>query len=163
MTELESRAMSVSPEIRNLWLADVAATRSLGIQLGQQLVAGSVLLLQGDLGSGKTSLVQGIGEGLGIPDAIESPTFTLINEYLAGRIPLYHFDLYRLDPAHAATLYPEMYWEGIEVEPGIVAIEWAERLPYLPSQYIEIRLTYQESGRQAEISAIGQSVPDAFL
>lgn len=155
--------MEVAPDIRKLWLADLAATRSLGVQLGQQLPAGSVLLLKGDLGSGKTSLVQGIGEGLGIPESIESPTFTLINEYLEGRVPLYHFDLYRLDPAHAATLYPEMYWEGMEVEPGIVAIEWSERLPYLPAQYLEIRLTYQDNGRQAEIIAIGQSVPDAFL
>lgn len=155
--------MEVAPEIRKLWLADLAATRSLGVRLGQQLPAGSVLLLKGDLGSGKTSLVQGIGEGLGIPESIESPTFTLINEYWGGRIPLYHFDLYRLDPAHAATLYPEMYWEGMEVEPGIVAIEWAERLPYLPLKYLEIRLSYQDDGRQAEILAIGQSVPNAFL
>lgn len=146
-----------------LCLPDAAATRSLGISLGATLPAGTVILLSGDLGSGKTSLVQGLGEGLGIPDAIESPTFTLINEYLNGRVPLYHFDLYRLDPEHIATLYPEMYWEGLEVEPGIVAIEWAERLPYKPPHYLDIRLTYQDSGRQAEIIAVEQSIPDALL
>jgi tRNA threonylcarbamoyladenosine biosynthesis protein TsaE len=155
--------MKSEPEVIKIWLPDAAATRSLGVTLGNQLSAGTVLLLSGDLGSGKTSLVQGIGEGLGIPDAIESPTFTLINEYLNGRIPLYHFDLYRLDPAHAATLYPEMYWEGLEVEPGVVAIEWAERLPYQPSQHLDVRLTYHDSGRQAEIIAVGQSVPVALL
>lgn len=139
-------------------LQDAAATRSLGIQLGQVLPAGTVLLLQGDLGSGKTSLVQGIGEGLGIRDAIESPTFTLINEYLTGRIPLYHFDLYRLEPEQTATLYPEIYWEGIEVEPGICAIEWAERLAFKPDSYLEIVLTYQDEGRKVEIRAIKDAV-----
>ncbi|MER3476571.1 MAG: tRNA (adenosine(37)-N6)-threonylcarbamoyltransferase complex ATPase subunit type 1 TsaE, partial [Leptolyngbya sp. ERB_1_2] len=84
--------------MKTIDLKNPTETRSLGIQLGQTLPAGTVLLLQGDLGSGKTSLVQGIGEGLGIQDAIESPTFTLINEYLTGRVPLYHFDLYRLEP-----------------------------------------------------------------
>lgn len=133
-------------------------TRSLGIQLGQTLPAGTVLLLQGDLGSGKTSLVQGIGEGLGIRDLIESPTFTLINEYLNGRIPLYHFDLYRLEPNQTATLHPEIYWEGIEVEPGICAIEWAERLAYKPDAYLEISLSYQDTGRKVEICAIGAAV-----
>ncbi|MBD1858456.1 MULTISPECIES: tRNA (adenosine(37)-N6)-threonylcarbamoyltransferase complex ATPase subunit type 1 TsaE [Leptolyngbya] len=139
-------------------LQNAAATRSLGIQLGQVLPAGTVLLLQGDLGSGKTSLVQGIGEGLGIRDAIESPTFTLINEYLTGRIPLYHFDLYRLEPEQTATLYPEIYWEGIEVEPGICAIEWAERLAFKPDSYLEIVLTYQDEGRKVEIQAIKDAV-----
>lgn len=139
-------------------LQDAAATRSLGIQLGQVLPAGTVLLLQGDLGSGKTSLVQGIGEGLGIRDAIESPTFTLINEYLTGRIPLYHFDLYRLEPEQTATLYPEIYWEGIEVEPGICAIEWAERLAFKPDSYLEVVLTYHDEGRKVEIRAIKDAV-----
>lgn len=140
-----------------IWLPDAAATRSLGVQLGRSLNAGSVLLLSGDLGSGKTSLVQGIGSGLEIPDAIESPTFTLINEYLNGRLPLYHFDLYRLEPSQTATLYPEMYWEGVEVEPGIVAIEWAERLSYKPPSYLDIRLSYQNDGRQAHLTGVGQS------
>jgi len=144
--------------MRTIDLKNPTETRSLGIQLGQVLPAKTVLLLQGDLGSGKTSLVQGIGEGLGIEDAIESPTFTLINEYLAGRVPLYHFDLYRLEPHQTATLYPEIYWEGIEVEPGICAIEWAERLAYKPDAYLEIFLSYEDTGRKAEIRAIGAAV-----
>lgn len=139
-------------------LPDAAATQELGMQLGQTLPAGTVLLLKGDLGSGKTTLVQGIGAGLGITDAIDSPTFTLINEYQGGRLPLYHLDLYRLQSQEAAALYPETYWEGNEVEPGIVAIEWAERLLYLPSEYVSLQLTYDASaGRQVELRAIGQS------
>lgn len=141
-----------------IYLPDAMATQKLGIQLGQILPAGSVLLLEGDLGSGKTTLVQGIGIGLGLSDAIDSPTFTLINEYLGGRLPLYHLDLYRLQPQEAAALYPETYWEGIEVEPGIVAIEWAERLLHYPADYFNLRLTYDpQAGRQVELQAIGQS------
>ena len=139
-----------------IFLPDAGATRSLGLTLGQTLPAGSVLLLEGELGSGKTTLVQGIGEGLGIRDAIDSPTFTLINEYLDGHLPLYHFDLYRLDATAAAALYPETYWDGTEVTPGIVAIEWAERLLHKPSSYLNIQLTYDAAvGRQARLSAIG--------
>lgn len=135
-----------------LHLPDHAATHTLGITLGQTLTAGEVVLLQGDLGSGKTTLVQGLGEGLGIGEEIDSPTFTLINEYLTGRLPLYHLDLYRLHPEEVATLNPELYWEGIEVEPGIMAIEWAERLPYLPPHYLQINLSLMPDGsRQAEI------------
>jgi tRNA threonylcarbamoyladenosine biosynthesis protein TsaE len=137
-------------------LPDAIATRQLGIRLGQVLPAGSVLLLQGDLGSGKTTLVQGIGAGLGILAAIESPTFTLINEYLEGRVPLYHLDLYRLTPTEVAGLSPEMYWEGQEVELGIMAIEWAERLPYKPADYLEIHLIDTgDAGRQVNFTAIG--------
>lgn len=122
-------------------LIDRQATQSLGQMLGKHLLAGSVLLLRGDLGSGKTTLVQGLGLGLGI-EAIDSPTFTLINEYTQGRLPLYHIDLYRLSEAEADAMFLETYWEGIEVEPGIVAIEWSERLSHLPPDPIEISLEY---------------------
>lgn len=134
-------------------LQDAQATLKLGIKLGETLIPGSVILLEGDLGAGKTTLVQGIGQGLGITDSIVSPTFTLINEYSEGRLPLYHLDLYRLEPPEVAGLNLEIYWEGVEVIPGIVAIEWAERMPYLPSSYILLRLTYGNAGdRQAEIT-----------
>jgi tRNA threonylcarbamoyladenosine biosynthesis protein TsaE len=141
---------------KNIFLADTTATRELGISLGISLSPGSVILLSGDLGAGKTTLVQGIGAGLNITEPIVSPTFTLIVEYLEGRIPLYHFDLYRLEPEQIPSLNPEIYWEGMEVEPGIVAIEWAERLPYLPEDYLQIHLTHHPEGRSAELTAIGQ-------
>ncbi|MEB3293329.1 MAG: tRNA (adenosine(37)-N6)-threonylcarbamoyltransferase complex ATPase subunit type 1 TsaE [Synechococcales bacterium] len=131
-----------------LQLADANQTYQLGQHLGRSLRAGSVLLLEGNLGAGKTTLVQGIGAGLGIPDSIESPTFTLINEYLEGRLPLYHLDLYRLDRAEAAELHLETYWEGLEVEPGILAIEWSDRLPYYPASYLRLQLDYLELAAQ---------------
>ncbi|MGB3205698.1 MAG: tRNA (adenosine(37)-N6)-threonylcarbamoyltransferase complex ATPase subunit type 1 TsaE [Crinalium sp.] len=138
-------------------LEDQKATHNLGVSLGHSLPAGSVILLQGDLGSGKTTLVQGIGEGLGIKELIVSPTFTLINEYTSGRTPLYHLDLYRLEPEDVNELHIENYWEDIEVPAGIVAIEWAERLAEKPLSYLHIYLTYQQQeGRIAEIIAIGE-------
>ncbi|MFE1748723.1 tRNA (adenosine(37)-N6)-threonylcarbamoyltransferase complex ATPase subunit type 1 TsaE [Coleofasciculus sp. H7-2] len=139
-----------------IFLADAAATRSLGIALGQSLPASSVLLLEGDLGAGKTTLVQGIGEGLGITEPIVSPTFTLINEYAQGRLPLYHLDLYRLQPEEVEALNLETYWEGFEVPVGIVAIEWAERLPYQPPSFLRVHLTYcADNGRQANLIPVG--------
>lgn len=140
----------------NFFLADVAATLGLGKLLGQVLPAGSVIFLEGNLGSGKTTLVQGIGEGLGTQESIVSPTFTLINEYTQGRLPLYHLDLYRLQPEEAAALHPENYWEGVEFPLGIVAIEWAERLLYRPQNYLRLNLSYTaDSGRQANLTPIG--------
>jgi tRNA threonylcarbamoyladenosine biosynthesis protein TsaE len=135
-------------------LADAEATLNLGMTLGQSLDAGSVILLQGDLGAGKTTLVQGIGKGLGIVEPIVSPTFTIINEYNQGRLPLYHLDLYRLEPQEVAGLNLETYWEGFEVTPGIVAIEWAERMPYKPDSYLIVNLIDGNEGdRQAKITS----------
>ncbi len=130
-------------------LDSAAQTQALGLYLGQTLNAGSILLLEGDLGSGKTTLVQGIGAGLGIQDAIASPTFALIHEYPEGRIPLYHLDLYRLSPLEVTELYPELYWQGVEVPLGIVAIEWPARLIEQPTDYLQIELTHTENARQA--------------
>ncbi len=135
-------------------LVDEAATRQLGCDFAAQLTPGAVLLLFGDLGSGKTTFVQGLAAGLGITGAVASPTFTLVNEYLEGRCPLYHLDLYRLERDEVIALHPEQYWEGLEVEPGIVAIEWSELLPYLPSHYWKITFAHQVSaGRVVEILA----------
>jgi tRNA threonylcarbamoyladenosine biosynthesis protein TsaE len=136
-------------------LADAEATQLLGIKLGQFLTAGSILLLEGDLGSGKTTLVQGIGKGLGITEAIVSPTFTLINEYTQGSLPLYHLDLYRLQTEEVKQLNLESYWNEREYPLGIVAIEWAERLLNKPPAYLKLCLTYENDQRQVEICNFG--------
>ncbi|MDZ8050924.1 MAG: tRNA (adenosine(37)-N6)-threonylcarbamoyltransferase complex ATPase subunit type 1 TsaE [Aulosira sp. ZfuVER01] len=144
-------------------LADAEATLNLGITFGQCLNAGSVILLEGDLGAGKTTLVQGIGKGLGIWEPIVSPTFTIINEYTQGRVPLYHLDLYRLESQEVAALNLDSYWEGVEVTPGIVAIEWAERMPYKPDSYISVYLTYGNEGdRQAQITSYNYSISEVI-
>ncbi len=137
-------------------LPDETATQNLGAVLSRSLTQGSVLLLNGDLGSGKTTLVQSLGSNLGIREPIVSPTFTLVSEYPEGRIPLYHFDLYRLQPEEVEELVLETYWEGDEYPLGLVAIEWAERLPYLPAEYLAISLAIVESGRRAKLQATGK-------
>lgn len=138
-------------------LPDSTATYNLGKRLGETLQAVSVVLLLGDLGAGKTTLVQGIGEGLEIKEPIVSPTFTLINEYHEGRLPLYHLDLYRLQPEDIQSLYLDLYWDAVEVPPGIIAIEWAQRLPRKPPNYLEIEFTHlPEQGRQAQIQLVGK-------
>lgn len=139
-----------------IFLPDALATKYLGQKLGEILPAGSVVLLKGDLGAGKTTLVQGIGWGLGIKEPILSPTFSLICEYLGGRVPLYHLDLYRLEGAEVDNLYLENYWQGIEVELGITVIEWAERLTYNPPTYLDLELVYlSDHGREAILKEVG--------
>jgi tRNA threonylcarbamoyladenosine biosynthesis protein TsaE len=141
---------------REIPLTNPQATRQLGIKLGCNLPAGTVILLSGDLGAGKTTLVQGIGAGLGITDPIVSPTFTLINEYPEGRLPLYHFDLYRLSPQEVEALGLETYWEGGEFPLGIVAIEWAEKLTYMPNNYLQIQMIYTGNDRRlAKVITLG--------
>ena len=100
-------------------------TEALGERLGAGLGPGAVLLLDGDLGAGKTTLVRGLARGLGIdPQEVSSPTFVLINEY-RGRITLHHVDLYRLEGAAVDDLGLDDLGDG----EGVVVIEWAERLP----------------------------------
>lgn len=140
-----------------LTLPNADSTRNLGKVLGEKLPAGSVILLEGNLGSGKTTLVQGMGEGLGIEEGIDSPTFTLINEYFGGRIPLYHLDLYRLEAEEIEGLNLDIYWDGLEVEPGIVAIEWADKLEYKPLDYLLVDFKdVCGEGRQVELRVVGE-------
>ena len=143
-----------------IFLSNLQDTQRFGYLLGKHLNPGSTLLLVGNLGAGKTTLVQGIGMGLGIDEAIVSPTFTLVNEYLDGRLPLYHLDLYRLEPHQVDEIYPEMYWSGIEVASGITAIEWSQRLPYLPPSYIKIELAVSSQGREVRIQPQGITSQD---
>jgi tRNA threonylcarbamoyladenosine biosynthesis protein TsaE len=102
-----------------------AETRAIAAALAPALTAGSVLLLSGDLGAGKTAFVRGLAEGLGLdPDDVTSPTFTLVHEYRGGRLPLIHVDLYRLDRAELDEI-------GLDQDlaaTGVLAVEWAERL-----------------------------------
>ena len=145
----------------NIFLPDSESTQGLGYLLGKHLPQNTVILLSGNLGAGKTTLVQGIGRGLGIEESIVSPTFTLINEYLDGRVPLYHLDLYRLEPNQVDSIYPEMYWEGVETDPGITAIEWWQRLVIKPEKYLEIELsTKPNQSRAAYIRQQGMNECD---
>jgi tRNA threonylcarbamoyladenosine biosynthesis protein TsaE len=112
-------------------------TTAAGRVLARTLWADAVVLLSGELGAGKTAFVRGIAEGLGIdPAEVTSPTFTLVQEYRGGRLPLYHVDLYRLKPAEVDDLgLDEMTLAG-----GVTAIEWSDRLPRAFEGAIAVRL-----------------------
>lgn len=154
------------PNDEQIWLdlPTLDATQQLGQMLGRSLPPGSILLLQGNLGSGKTTLVNAIGAGLGISDPIISPTFVLVNEYDDGRIPLYHFDLYRLNPEEVAELTLDQYWDEQEYEPGIVAIEWADRLgdrpPYALTIHLRSPANEGAEQRHAILSLEGDWIPN---
>lgn len=128
--------------------ADVRDTQRLATRLGELAAPGTVLVLEGPLGAGKTSFVQGLAKGLGITEVVNSPTFTLIKEY-SGRIPLYHFDFYRLQtPAELWDLGFDEYLAG----EGVCALEWGERfLQLLPQEFVQISIDYG-GGSQRRIS-----------
>ena len=134
-----------------------AATQELGKAMGAACRGTEVIALVGPLGAGKTCLVRGLAEGLGVPPrTVASPTFVLIHEY-AGRLPLYHVDLYRLDESEAVNrLGLEEYLESA----GVTVIEWADRAPaVLPADHLRItmdhlggdrrRLVFEPRGPQA--------------
>lgn len=107
------------------WLTRSAAeTRELGRRLAAWVTPGDFLCLRGELGAGKTTLVQGLAEGLGAREPATSPGFTLVHQHVA-RIPLYHLDLYRLGPADL----PDIGVDDVLDEHAVVVVEWAERLP----------------------------------
>ena len=114
-------------------------TADAGRRLAAELHAGSVVLLIGDLGAGKTAFTRGLAEGLGIqPDDVSSPTFTIVQEYRGGRLPMYHVDLYRLNDAREID---DLGLEEITAD-GVLAIEWAEKMPRPVRGAIVVRLTH---------------------
>ena len=122
--------------------SSVDETRDLGAALSSLARPGDLVVLAGDLGAGKTALVQGLGRGLGVEQRITSPTFTLVHVYEDGRLPVHHLDVYRLDQLSEALDLglAEMLDDG-----GVVVIEWGDAItPVLPHDYLEVRLTFGE-------------------
>lgn len=102
-----------------------AETEALGQRLAETLQPGDMIAYTGDLGAGKTAFTRGLARGLGITERITSPTFTIVNEYLGGRLPLFHFDMYRLGSSE--ELY-EIGWEDYLARGGVCAVEWSENV-----------------------------------
>ena len=120
------------------------ATKQLASTLAPYLRAGDVVVLEGDLGAGKTQFVQGVAAGLGIRDQVTSPTFNILLSYPEGPLPLYHFDLYRLE--HPDELEDIGYFETIGGD-GASFVEWGEKFPEaLPYGYLEVVLESDERG-----------------
>ncbi len=114
-------------------------TAAAGRDLAPSLSAGCTVLLFGDLGAGKTAFVRGLAEGLGIPPGeVSSPTFALIQEYRGGRLPLFHADLYRLNDAREV----EDLGLGEIAAEGVLAIEWAEKLPDPPPEAVRVTIDH---------------------
>lgn len=128
-----------------------AETSALGRDLARSLGEGSVVLLSGDLGAGKTAFVRGLAEGLGIdPHQVSSPTFTLIQEYRGGRLPLHHVDLYRL----RSTEVEDLGLDELTLEGGVTAIEWPDRLSGSFPDAVRVRIEYGEGdARSIEIES----------
>ncbi|MDD4700208.1 MAG: tRNA (adenosine(37)-N6)-threonylcarbamoyltransferase complex ATPase subunit type 1 TsaE [Oscillospiraceae bacterium] len=113
-------------------------TVEIGREIANMLKSGDVIALFGDLGMGKTCLISGIADGLGFSGEVSSPTFALVNEYIGGRLNLYHFDMYRVEGWE--DLYSTGYFDYLE-SGGVLAIEWSENIvAALPESVIEITI-----------------------
>ena len=102
-----------------------AETEAVGAALGRIVPAGTVIAYRGDLGAGKTAFTRGLARGLGYTDMVTSPTYTIVNEYLGGRLPLFHFDMYRL---HSSDDLWDIGWEDYLDRGGVCAVEWSENV-----------------------------------
>ena len=100
-------------------------TEALGTKLALLLRPGDVIAFYGDLGAGKTAFTRGLAKGLGISDPVTSPTYTIVNEYLSGRMPLFHFDMYRLGSSDELF---DIGWEDYLSRGGVCAVEWSENV-----------------------------------
>lgn len=129
-------------------------TRQAGVRLAEELQAGDVILLEGPLGAGKSELARGVALGLGVRETVTSPSFTILNVYTSGRLPLYHFDWYRLESAE------ELYELGMEEYlggDGVALVEWPGKCPEaLPADFAMIDITPEgESERVLQVRRHG--------
>ena len=114
-----------------------AETEAVGAALAAVLTPGTVIPYRGDLGAGKTAFTRGLARGLGYSDPVTSPTYTIVNEYLGGRLPLFHFDMYRL--ASSDDLW-DIGWEDYLDRGGVCAVEWSENVEDALEQPIRVNI-----------------------
>ena len=128
-------------------------TQRLGEQLAQRLTPGAVIAFTGDLGAGKTAFTRGLARGLGISDRVTSPTFTIVNEYEGGRLPLFHFDMYRLTSSDELF---DIGWEDYLARGGVCAVEWSENVENaLEEDTIRVDIRRGDTDQQRRISIQG--------
>ncbi|WP_099221555.1 tRNA (adenosine(37)-N6)-threonylcarbamoyltransferase complex ATPase subunit type 1 TsaE [Listeria costaricensis] len=128
-------------------------TTAIAEKIGQHLQAGDIILLEGDLGAGKTTFTKGLAKGLDIEQMVKSPTFTIVREYKRGRLPLYHMDVYRLEELGGDELGFEEYLDGN----GVTVIEWAQFIAdLLPDEFLKITISRTgDTTRELEFDAHG--------
>ena len=121
-----------------------AETESIGVALGQRLKPGIVIAYRGDLGAGKTAFTRGLARGLGCREIVTSPTYTIVNEYLGGRIPLFHFDMYRLRSSDDLW---DIGWDDYLERGGVCAVEWSENVEDALEGAIDV--TIEKTGEES--------------
>jgi tRNA threonylcarbamoyladenosine biosynthesis protein TsaE len=147
-----------------IYANNLGVTQAIATKLAQLVQSGTIILLAGNLGSGKTTFMQAFGRALGISTTITSPTFTLIDEYTEGRLPLYHIDLYRLEPSQVPSLHLEEYWRGADFPLGVVAIEWASKLINVPPQHLKINLAVPNNSEASpKVQDFAEDLEEEYL
>ena len=135
-------------------------TEQVGQALGARLQPGTVLAYEGDLGAGKTAFTRGLARGLGATEQVTSPTYTIVNEYLSGRIPLFHFDMYRLTSADDLW---DIGWEDYLERGGVCAVEWSENVRNAMEDTITVRIEkLGEESRKITITG-GTGIEDFII
>ena len=135
----------------------VSDTEEFGCRLAGQLRPNTVVACRGGLGMGKTALTRGIARGLGIEDPVTSPTYTIVNEYLSGRLPLFHFDMYRLSSSDELF---DIGWEDYLARGGVCAVEWSENVA--DALQDAIRVTIEKDPQQPDTRHITITGGDRF-
>ena len=137
-----------------------AETEAIGAALGKIIKPGTVIAYRGDLGAGKTAFTRGLARGLGSSEMVTSPTYTIVNEYLGGRVPLFHFDMYRL--ASSDDLW-DIGWEDYLDRNGVCAVEWSENVEDAMEDAISITIEkLGEESRRIRLEG-GDSLADLSL
>jgi tRNA threonylcarbamoyladenosine biosynthesis protein TsaE len=137
-----------------------AETEKIGAALGAILPAGTILAYRGDLGAGKTAFTRGLARGLGYAEPVTSPTYTIVNEYLGGRLPLFHFDMYRLGSSDDLW---DIGWEDYLERGGICAVEWSENVEDALEGAISV--TIEKTGEESRCITVegGEFLADLSL
>ena len=137
-----------------------AETEAIGGALGQRLKPGTVIAYRGDLGAGKTAFTRGLARGLGCREIVTSPTYTIVNEYLGGRIPLFHFDMYRLRSSDDLW---DIGWDDYLERGGVCAVEWSENVD--DAMEDPIIITIEKTGEESRRITIegGEEFADLSL
>ena len=135
-------------------------TEALGAALGRIMPAGTVIAYRGDLGAGKTAFTRGLARGLGYRDMVTSPTYTIVNEYLGGRLPLFHFDMYRLSCAEDLW---DIGWDDYLDRGGICAVEWSENVAQAMEDPVTVTIEKLGDTSRRIIVEGGESLADLSL
>ena len=135
-------------------------TEKIGAALAQKLNAGTVIAYRGDLGAGKTAFTRGLARGLGYRESVTSPTYTIVNEYLGGRLPLFHFDMYRLGSADDLW---DIGWEDYLDRGGICAVEWSENVQEAIEGAISVSIAKMDENTRRVTIEGGDTLADLGL